>query len=294
MDLDVKKIINLHKIDTRLQEIHDEKGGLPEIINEQKEKVDELKNKIQESEEEIKLLNKDKSVCTLSIEDFNSNLDKHNKQMDNVKNNKEYDALLLEIDHLKKENNELQSKVGVINNSIEDMNTSNEEINSKINSLIEKIDDNEKELNEKSVEFSIEEKLLEKDKTKLMSEISNNRFLEQYKEDNESLVTAVYSGSCGTCFFTLPALDLAIVAAIAGSFRDKVIDPLAVLIGEVGLTGEVRSVMQLDARILEAKRLGFKKCIIPYSAKKIKKLPDKGIDFLFVKNLAELFEHLFE
>jgi len=208
MDLDVKKIINLHKIDTRLQEIHDEKGGLPEIINEQKEKVDELKNKIQESEEEIKLLNKDKSVCTLSIEDFNSNLDKHNKQMDNVKNNKEYDALLLEIDHLKKENNELQSKVGVINNSIEDMNTSNEEINSKINSLIEKIDDNEKELNKKSVEFSIEEKLLEKDKTKLMSEISNNRFLEQYKEDNESLVTAVYSGSCGTCFFTLPAQSL--------------------------------------------------------------------------------------
>jgi predicted ATP-dependent serine protease len=52
--------------------------------------------------------------------------------------------------------------------------------------------------------------------------------------------------------------------------------------------------MQLDARILEAKRLGFKKCIIPYSAKKIKKLPDKGIDLLFVKSLAELFEHLFE
>jgi len=208
MDLDVKKIINLHKIDTRLQEIHDEKGGLPEIINEQKEKVDELKNKVHDSEEEIKSLNKDKSVCTLSIEDFNSNLEKHNKQMDNVKNNKEYDALLLEIDHLKKENNELESKVNIINNSIDDMNTSNEEINSQIDSLIEKIENNEKELNEKSVEFSIEEKLLEKDKNKLMSEISNDRFLEQYKEDNESLVTAVYSGSCGTCFFTLPAQSL--------------------------------------------------------------------------------------
>ena len=36
MDLDVKKIINLHKIDTRLHEINDEKGGLPEIIDEQK------------------------------------------------------------------------------------------------------------------------------------------------------------------------------------------------------------------------------------------------------------------
>ena len=208
MDLDVKKIINLHKIDTRLQEIHDEKGGLPEIINEQKEKVDELKNEIHQSKEEIKLLNKDKSVCTMNIEDFNSNLNKHNKQMDNVKNNKEYDALLLEIDHLKKENNELQSKVDVINDSIQDMNTSNEEINNKIDSLIEKIDNNEKELNEKSVEFSIEEKLLEKDKNKIISEISNNRFLDKYKEDNESLVTAVYSGSCGTCFNSLPAQSL--------------------------------------------------------------------------------------
>jgi DNA repair protein RadA/Sms len=104
----------------------------------------------------------------------------------------------------------------------------------------------------------------------------------------------IFLNLAGGIKITEPALDLAIVAAIAGSFRDKVIDPLAVLIGEVGLTGEVRSVMQLDARILEAKRLGFKKCIIPYSAKKIKKLPDKGIDFLFVKNLAELFEHLFE
>jgi hypothetical protein len=208
MDLDVKKIINLHKIDTRLQEIHDEKGGLPEIINEQKEKVDELKNEIHQSEKEIKLLNKDKSVCTMSIEDFNSNLDKHNKQMDNVKNNKEYDALLLEIDHLKKENNELQSKVDDINGSIEDMNTSNEDINNNIDSLIEKIDNNEKELNEKNIEFSIEEKLLEKDKTKLISKISNSRFVEKYKEDNDSLVNAVYSGSCGTCFNSLPAQSL--------------------------------------------------------------------------------------
>ena len=208
MNLDVKKIINLHKIDTRLQEIHDEKGGLPEIINEQKEKLDELKNQIHQSEEEIKLLNKDKSVCTSSIEDFNTNLEKHNKQMDNVRNNKEYDALLLEIDHLKKENNELQSKVDVINNSIEDMNTSNDEINSRIDSLTEKIGNNEKELNEKSVEFSIEEKLLEKDKKKVMSEIADTLFLDKYKEDNDSMVSAVFNGSCGACFYTLPAQSL--------------------------------------------------------------------------------------
>jgi len=92
---------------------------------------------------------------------------------------------------------------------------------------------------------------------------------------------------------TEPALDLAVAAAIAGSFQDKVIDPLTVLVGEVGLTGEVRSVMQLDARIIEAKRLGFKRCIIPHSAKNVKSLPDEGVELIFVKNLSEVFEHLF-
>ena len=208
MDLDVKKIINLHKIDTRLHEINDEKGGLPEIIDEQKEKLDDLKNKIHQSEEEIKLLNKDKSAYTLSIDDFNSNLEKHNKLMDNVKNNKEYDALLLEIDHLKKENNELQSKINVINNSLDDLNVSNDEINKEIDSLNEKINDNENELKEKSLEFSIEEKLLEKDKKKVMSEIADSLFLDKYKEDNESVVASVYNGSCGSCFYSLPAQSL--------------------------------------------------------------------------------------
>jgi DNA repair protein RadA/Sms len=104
----------------------------------------------------------------------------------------------------------------------------------------------------------------------------------------------IFVNLAGGIKITEPALDLAVVAAIAGSFRDKVIDPLTVLVGEVGLTGEVRTVMQLEARIIEARRLGFKRCIIPYSAKKIKNLPDEGIELLFVKNLTELFEHLFE
>jgi len=103
----------------------------------------------------------------------------------------------------------------------------------------------------------------------------------------------VFVNLAGGIKITEPALDLAVAAAIAGSFRDKAIDPLMVLIGEIGLTGEVRTVMQLDARIIEAKRLGFKRCIIPHSAKKVKNLPDKGIELCFVKNLSDVFEQLF-
>jgi DNA repair protein RadA/Sms len=60
-----------------------------------------------------------------------------------------------------------------------------------------------------------------------------------------------------------PACDLGIACAIASSFKNLYIDPKMVLIGEVGLTGEVRGVNFIEKRILEAKKLGFLKCIIP-------------------------------
>ena len=60
-----------------------------------------------------------------------------------------------------------------------------------------------------------------------------------------------------------PAADLAIALAVASSFRDLPLDPRAVLIGEVGLNGEVRRVPQLERRLAEAARHGFARAIVP-------------------------------
>jgi len=60
-----------------------------------------------------------------------------------------------------------------------------------------------------------------------------------------------------------PALDLGVAVALASSFREVPTDPRTVVIGEVGLAGEVRSVGQLDRRIAEASRLGFARCVVP-------------------------------
>ena len=91
-----------------------------------------------------------------------------------------------------------------------------------------------------------------------------------------------------------PANDMGVATAIAGSFKNQIVDLHTVLIGEVGLTGEVRSVMQLEPRILEAERLGFKRCLIPHNAKKGKSLSSgSGMELCFVKNLEEVFEIVF-
>jgi len=60
-----------------------------------------------------------------------------------------------------------------------------------------------------------------------------------------------------------PAIDLAIAAAVASSLLDRPIDPHAVLLGEVGLTGEIRGIGRADLRAKEAARLGFRRCVLP-------------------------------
>ncbi len=67
--------------------------------------------------------------------------------------------------------------------------------------------------------------------------------------------------------FTLdePGVDLGVAAAVASSFKERQIPPDVALIGEVGLSGEVRSVSRVGLRVLEAEKLGFRKCIVPKS-----------------------------
>ncbi|MBN1936881.1 MAG: DNA repair protein RadA, partial [Anaerolineae bacterium] len=62
-----------------------------------------------------------------------------------------------------------------------------------------------------------------------------------------------------------PASDLGVAVAIASSFRNKSVSADLVLAGEVGLSGELRSVGQIEARLNEASKLGFKRCVIPRS-----------------------------
>jgi len=88
-----------------------------------------------------------------------------------------------------------------------------------------------------------------------------------------------------------PAADLGILTAIASSFLNKVIAPELVFLGEVGLTGEVRAITQPEIRLIEAKKLGFKKCFLPKTnLKHLKNLP---IEIIGISQLEEAFNILF-
>ena len=91
-----------------------------------------------------------------------------------------------------------------------------------------------------------------------------------------------------------PAADLSIISAVASSTMDKCIEKNIILCGEVGLTGEVRSISNLERRLAEASSLGFKKAIVPSFSIKAKKLKNKNIDIHPVKNVKQVFRILFK
>ncbi len=78
----------------------------------------------------------------------------------------------------------------------------------------------------------------------------------------------VYVNITGGIEIDEPAADLGIALAIATCFRDVVVDPDCVIIGEIALSGEIRNVNNIEKRIYEAQKLGFKKAIIPKQKKK--------------------------
>ena len=89
-----------------------------------------------------------------------------------------------------------------------------------------------------------------------------------------------------------PAVDLGVVSAILSSFLDRPIDPHTIVLGEVGLTGEIRRVAQIEERVKEAARMGFNRCILPKGQKDITPSSQK-IKLFPISNLKQLMEHLF-
>lgn len=96
-----------------------------------------------------------------------------------------------------------------------------------------------------------------------------------------------YLNVIGGLYLDEPGADLAAVLALASSFRDKPVPADLVAIGEVGLTGELRSVSALSQRLSEVRHLGFTKCLVPKNQGKQEITPPEGLQLIPVKNIRE-------
>ncbi|MGM0452533.1 MAG: DNA repair protein RadA [Thermodesulfobacteriota bacterium] len=102
----------------------------------------------------------------------------------------------------------------------------------------------------------------------------------------------IFMNVAGGVKITEPAADLGIVAAVASSFLDRSIPEGLLPLGEVGLTGEIRGISHLEARVAEVEKMGFTRCIVPENS--LKRLSKTGgIELTGVKRLRDVMEVLF-
>lgn len=87
-----------------------------------------------------------------------------------------------------------------------------------------------------------------------------------------------------------PALDLALVAVILSSYRNRALPSKVLVFGEVGLTGEVRAVNMAEQRVVEAAKMGYTTCIMPQVNKK--NIQMNGIKMIGIRNIRELLEYI--
>ena len=87
-----------------------------------------------------------------------------------------------------------------------------------------------------------------------------------------------------------PAADLAVATAVSSAFREQLVMPETVVIGEVGLAGEIRSISQVTLRINEAEKLGFKHCVLPRNNYKNLDYKKESIELIPVSTLKEALD----
>ncbi len=102
-----------------------------------------------------------------------------------------------------------------------------------------------------------------------------------------------YLNIAGGIKVTEPAIDLGIVLAVVSSFRNKPLPSDLVAFGEVGLSGEVRSISQIEGRVKEAAKLGFKTCVVPATGKESLKNME-GVKIIYVNSVAEAMDFIRE
>ena len=99
----------------------------------------------------------------------------------------------------------------------------------------------------------------------------------------------VFTNVVGGLRIDEPAADLAVAAAMSSSLRDNPVRADTVLVGEIGLSGELRMVGQMNARLREAAKLGFKRAVVPKRLRRSEPWPE-GIELIEARSLREALD----
>ena len=202
----IEILINLHKLDKKLYEIDNKRRNFPEKIEEANNKIDLLNENNSENELRKSKIEKRKNEINNNVTDFNTKIESLNNQMYKVKSNKEYDALLLEIDHLNNKLTEEKNEIINFDNELEILSDSIGKNNEDLESNSAILSELKSKLDNANSEIINEEKTLTSDKNNILNQLAEEEvnFYNDKKEEYGLAFAAVSRKSCSNCFSSLP------------------------------------------------------------------------------------------
>ena len=203
----VEKLIKLQSIDTRLDELKLQKGDLPMLIEQTQEELSDKGNRLEDLQKQKEKVLSDRRMFELEIEASREQLKKYEEQLYQVKTNKEYDAISLEIDTKKLEIEGLDNKILQTLEAEEELDKEINSLKDEIEQLEQQLSEYQKELDEISEQTRSEEEQLLSEREQVVEQIEP-RLYKQYERIRTAkggiAVAPVRRRSCGGCYSAIP------------------------------------------------------------------------------------------
>lgn len=200
-------LIELQEVDNRLDELMEERGDLPLIVNDLKDKLESKQNELKTINDSLKSSKVEQRELELAIEESKAKLDKYEEQLYQVKTNKEYDAITLETESAKNQLDESESKVLELVEKLEELEEQSREIEAELEKLEGELEENERELEKKMNATAEEENLLKQERDIILSkaspEVIKNYEMVRNARGGQG-IARISNGTCGGCYSYIP------------------------------------------------------------------------------------------
>ena len=207
MNNNLKQLIELQKIDSRLLDIKELRGDLPNTVEKLAKDLEKTKTNLKSVADRVEEITSEERKEANTIEDSTSKLKKLQDQLYLVKSNKEYDALNFEIDHLKDAIDKSENIIFNLEEEKETIDEKNKIVQLDLDNAIKILDEKSSELDVTMSKTEKEESELNKSKIKVIEKIEDN-FISTYnrlRKAKDGLgVMSIISNACGACYTQLP------------------------------------------------------------------------------------------
>jgi len=200
-------LIELQEIDNRLDELRDERGDLPLIVQELEGKLTEKKDLLGEKNESLKEARLRQKELELLIEESKHKLEEFEEKLYQVKTNREYDAIMAETDSAKEKLQSGEQELKEKKELIENLNNEIQQLEAEIEKINDELEENRIELNKKLNETAEEEKLLKQERDIIVKK-TKPEIIKTYEMVREArsgqAIARIENGFCGGCHSYLP------------------------------------------------------------------------------------------